>query len=391
MSDPEILVTALAVIYLSECVHWAGGGAVVFRSYFSWHAQLCYPSPYVGNRTVGAVPLNPIAPFGFSYFCCEPSIAYSIDGVTAFEYDEIGPIDGRHDLRGRFCDYARITGIAPESKNLLINGEHFAKTGSTWSASHHANVIESLCMSLISERGQIIVSELRSAFDADEIRKRLSVYRRITKWLRIWCALLFTEMLVVLPATVLSQHLSRTWHWQLGVTVLLIVAIQIEFARSYGALFPGERTKRRKTMVTMAISPPMAVRAYQNVAADLLWQFDPLAVSYVCCNETDFRAFARRRLLEAKYPLSPRDNETSQHSEACMAWYTSRYIEQTVAFVLERGIDLGELLGPPPIDGQDCRSYCPRCDRTYIRDDGNCGHCPGIQLVRFDLSSTTNS
>ena len=109
-----------------------------------------------------------------------------------------------------------------------------------------------------------------------------------------------------------------------------------------------------------------------------------LAVAQVVCPYSNFLPFARRVLRDTKFPILPLCPTQECGPQETERWFRTRLARVLREFVRRKGVDLENLLAPPQPEGEDARSYCPRCEAQYTLSEGECFACGGIPLQCFE-------
>jgi len=200
--------------------------------------------------------------------------------------------------------------------------------------------------------------------------------------------MLFFSLFLVIPTVVRHWGLLVTWRFLLVYCVVQLGLTALCFHRAHRELYPEEGESRWTLVVTVFLSPPMAIRATDALMRDILCDIHPLAAARVLCNEEEFLALASRILREVEFPLPASDvsqeNPTREWEEA----YREKLWRALERFMARAGKNLHHLLGPPRRESEECKSYCPRCWNQYLIPSGVCLDCQGLPLRSFSDVST---
>jgi hypothetical protein len=158
------------------------------------------------------------------------------------------------------------------------------------------------------------------------------------------------------------------------------ITLVITFWKGYGKLYPGQKWPRIRKTILCGISPWLSSRSMDLLADPLFEGFHPLTLGRLLLTEETFTPWARKWLLELKYPPVqaggpdvPLLLENSREEE-------ERRLSQ---WLKEWGLETAKLLAPPAKSGDQDQSYCGRCEVTYHPKEGSCKDC-GRDLVAFD-------
>ena len=97
----------------------------------------------------------------------------------------------------------------------------------------------------------------------------------------------------------------------------------------------------------------------------------------------EFKTFARRVLLDLRFPLlpvCPTDEPAAVETER---WFRERLVGSVEKFLAEEKIPPAELTQPPTSVESDQVAYCPRCETPFVSATANCAECGGRALVLF--------
>src|SRR6266542_6246636 len=89
MSDSELLLLVLGLIYLTECAGWLRRGSVGFLYWRTW--RLVHPGTIFGNARGGFTMANPLPPLGCAVIAHQWPVSLSPRGVLAFVAQFVTP------------------------------------------------------------------------------------------------------------------------------------------------------------------------------------------------------------------------------------------------------------------------------------------------------------
>jgi hypothetical protein len=372
----------VAVIYLTDCVSWAGADTIAFVARFRLRWRPMVPRLWVGNGKWGPVWHLPLPPLGRWFLSQLWPISVSPQGIYSDTSHTLGR-DVYPQRPNRYMTFSDVREVQTLGRELHINGRRFAATASEASARQLAELIGGLVQLPESERSAAIAGALDARMNTDAVGKRLAEHDGHAARLRILCNYLFVWVFVVVPLMSWTFGWLRTWPSLLAGGLFLIGLIAWRFVQSHAALFPEMKGPRREKAAMMVLNPLAAIRAHDALARDALAAFHPLAVASVLCSADEYRRLAQMLLVDLHHPLEPLFADADAQAREVGHWFhmanrtaTSRLIEST-------RLDAAELLAPdPPLDAT-CRAYCPHCRCQFVIPEGLCVNCGGIPLEPF--------
>ena len=395
MTDAEQILAILATFYLLECLYWVRPGAVVFVSQLGGRhrAKSLYSSALLRNDHGGLLFGN-LLPWGNSTLSQAWPFSISPDGCFAYVAAVVTP-DGRPDSTERFYPFEEITSVETDGKQLFINGDRFVTVSSASLALHLADLIRRVQALPVGERAAAIEQALAESTDPARVRETWAKARRESSGLRMFCSALFLFVFVGVPLLLYFEDALRTryeikltletWFRLVLVYFALVAVMMLDYFLAHHSLRKAFPKERRKQLFTMMISPADAMHARDNLLREVLEAYHPLALAAVLSPAGHFRHFARQILLDLQYPLRPVCPSADPRAVAVESWYRERLALALFRLVQKQGADVPALLAPPPADGRDCRTYCPRCRGQFVLEGGNCTACE-LPLCRLGES-----
>jgi hypothetical protein len=230
------------------------------------------------------------------------------------------------------------------------------------------------------QRAQAIETALANHLDAEAIRQRLALFRRLSADLQLTCSLLFFLVFILAPLLV---HLESSFPLVgfLGPYLGLCLLALLQFRHAHAELYPHERGERWKAIFTMLLSPADLLHARDKLAKHLLTEFHPLAVASVVCRLASFQTLAAyiwRDLAHPMLPICPAPDSGPRQTEE---WFRNLMQTQIGRVLEQAGVNPCEWLCPPPPEDKFCRTYCPRCLGQYVLESGSCADCGGRALL----------
>ena len=216
------------------------------------------------------------------------------------------------------------------------------------------------------KRPAFLQRELRRMFSLETIQQRMELFSRATLILGSACFSLFLFLFILAPAAIYRLGLVRIWPSLLGILVLFALFILWAFRRAQRRLFPQKRNFGLQHLLTIAVSPFAAMRAVDALAANLLEEFHPLAVTCVLLSGEEFRLFAERELRRTRFVTH------------------DVILERAILdFLASQKIDSQSLLRAPASTDPRTRTYCPACLTQYVLEEGTCQDCGDVPLEKL--------
>jgi hypothetical protein len=171
-----------------------------------------------------------------------------------------------------------------------------------------------------------------------------------TMWMFVWC---------LAPAIVFFRGLAGTWRGLLLSGLGILGIILFTYWRAHRALYPDAKAERRSQVMLMAVSPLGAIRAVDHLSHRLLAEMHPLVAAMALCPRAE-----SVRLARWLYFAPDHNNEGLR-----------RFLESA-------GL-LSDVIAPPEAGEAGATAFCPRCHAQYVRSDGTCSDCSGIELIEL--------
>lgn len=374
MSDTQLLLLVLVLLYLAECAVFIRRDGVAFTFRLLGHGKVVRGGGLYGNDQKGVFLANPVPRLGSVLITQSWPMSLSPEGV--FSYVGHAPNPGsRAPHLERYVAFDDVRKIEIESSTVHINGEPFLRAQLPQIARRCARIIRTVKECPPEARAAAIDAELRRAGDRTAVRRRVAQWRSAARPLHALCDLLFVYLLVITPAVVVLEGLAKTWWVLLIVLLLLLAAITTTYVLAHRRLHPDAGADRFSHAMTMALFPPAALRAHDRVSRELLADFDPLAVVLELCPKATAREFAGQVMRDLRWPLEPVCPAESAAACRTEAFFRERFTEATTRLLRESGFEPDELVAPPVPQDPDSRSYCPRCHCEFLVESGVCGAC----------------
>ena len=382
MSDLQVLLLVLAVVYCWECLSWLRRGTVAFLAGWGNRWRVVHPAALVGNQSGGLVLAWPLPPLGTFLAASQWPLSISAEGIYSYVAQCVNP-GWRPAQMGRYFSFEAIRKIEAHGKEVRVDDELFLKTGSPFLARNIAARLRQVGKLPANQRAMAVQKLLRESLDARAVRERLKNFNSRSSVLRNISNFLFAYLFFIVPAVLWYFGLRRSWIELLAGLLLLTTTAAILFYRAHKALYPEADEERFTHSILILLSPATAVRARDALSRPLLEAFHPLVVARVLVPATQFNEFARRTLLEIRHPclpICPTDETGPRLTEDQGRAALRQEVEQ---FLHREGINPADLLKPPRPADESCRSFCPRCQAQFVATQGICADCGGLPLSAF--------
>src|SRR5579872_1652424 len=210
MTDLEVLLLVLAVIYLWECVHWLRRGTVAFLTRWGRHWRLVHPTVLIGNQNGGFVLAHPFPPLGNFLTGNQSPLSISPEGVFSYVAQCVNP-GWRPVQLEKFVPFEAIQKIESSGRQVRVNDRLLVKTGSPSLAVHLSGQVRRLSQLPPEARAAAIREMLGESLDMRAIQQRLADFRRHVPPIQICANLLFAYLFFVAPIWVWQVGFKRGW------------------------------------------------------------------------------------------------------------------------------------------------------------------------------------
>jgi hypothetical protein len=390
MSDQVLLWLVLGVVYGWECLCWLRRDSVAFMTWLGRRWRLRFPSVLAGNQRGGFVGLPPLPPLGTVIVAAACPVSLSPSAVLGFVSATLGP-GGRGRQSGAYFRIEDLSGLQVRQRTVLVQGRCLAQAASVAAAHGLAANLRTLAGTPAAGREEEIHRQLRSMFDLPSLQAVWKEFLDQSVSLRRCTNALFLFLFMVAPAVIWFFGLERVWIPALIVLLALTITTATLFGRLHRKFFPDLDDERFTHIILIALSPATSIRAADTVSRPLLHRYHPLVVGWHLLEETAFRAFARRTLIELRHPALPVCPHPDPAAQAAELFWRSRLLEQSEEFLRRQGISPEELLAPPAIAESDCVAYCPRCRTQFTTLSAQCADCGSMPVLPLATTPTSRS
>ena len=386
MSDEQVLFVVICLIYLSDCCFWLKNQSVAFLSPWQrkWQAKT---SNYLGGNAYGSlIFLNPFPPFGRIFQCHLSPISFSPTGICTYNLQTL-PNTEIKKQNEKFILFDLIEEVLAKDLSLEINQNVFTKCASSIEATTIASFINTALKLNLKERENLIKEFIRKQFISKSVAEKLKQFENKTKEIFWLSCIFFVYIFFVIPILVNIFGLAIMFIPVVAIMLTFSIQISIAYYYAHKDLYPDIKQNRIGNIIKMFICPPVAIRARDQLTADLLSSYSPLVVA-TQLSFIDTSSFIRRFIHDLKYPLEHALNDPV--SVEISQWYRKEMKEQCIAYIKKNELKIPEYekLFTPPQPDSNCNSYCPRCESQFKKKSGTCPDCPGIELVPYTGGTT---
>ena len=327
LSDTELILIVIAVIYLWECLVWLPAEAVAFTTAFGSLKLASHPT-FLQRIDSHAAVLS-IFPWSRSIVASEWPVPVSRDGLCILTGAKAGT----------FIPFGDLKTVEAGQRYLRINRTR-TKCASLEAARRFANLLTTLRELHIDKRDAVLDEAMQSSFSSEGVVSRIEQVDRSVSALRLASLLLFIWVFIQGPI------LYYTTESQTGALIRYL-AVSGFFWLVGVVLFA------------------IAQRRLLNSPA------------------TDFRSYIGQRLRQLTHPSASDFPDTSPEFRSTRTSFDARQLKTLSVILKEQGIEIDELLRAPVPDF-DARTWCPRCLTQYTLESGDCPECLDVPLQKFN-------
>jgi len=376
MSDAESLLAIVVAVYLSECAQWITPHAVVLGAPWRKRWRVVSPHFVFGNDRGALVWGNPLPPLGPAITTQPWPVALSPEGVCIAGAEASNAAEERGLNSVAWDDVKKVVA---HGQRIFVNGQLFATTSSIDAARHLSRALQRGAAAPHERRASVIDRAIHRSLDDEAARRRLAIYRKRSKTLAVLCNLFCVCFFGGSAALVWWSDARSYWPALLAALVVLMIGTLVQFRRVFHKLHRRRKREWRRHLWMMLLSPMATIRACDVVLRPALSKFHPLAAALALCQGEDLRLFAREALCEVQFPL-PSESGGDVIRQTIRAWFNDHLTAAMESAIRRAGFNASELLAPPTPEGDDCRTYCPRCFTQFSILSGNCEPCGSVAL-----------
>jgi len=382
MSDVQLLFLVLAVLYGWECACWLRRGSVIFRTWLGRGWQLAHPGTLLGNQRGGFIFASPLPPLGTLLAASQFPLSLSPDVVLAYVATNVN-LDWRPVQSGKIFPFDSLGNVEVKGRKVIAKGEVLLSAPTTGQARHTAEMLKRLSAIPAAKREKAIYEFIRGELDSIAVEQRWKEFRQHSRKLRIVANLLFVYLFTLAPLSIWHFGLGLSWLGLLAGLLALTVTTAVIFHGAHKKLHHAAADERFTHTLTIALSPPNAVRACDALSRPLLETFHPLAVAQVFLPTASFRQFAREVLLDVRHPALPVCSSENPKARATELFARSALRQAVEQMLARNGFDPDDLCHPPAPADASCRAFCPRCGAQFTSTEVMCADCGGLPVKSF--------
>ena len=350
------------VIYVIQCICWTSPRSTTFTLNLRGHGKRKRQGIVWNALDAAGVLANPFPPLTPLLAVQWPAFEFTADSIqfTGKEGEAVS------------VPWEKVQLSHSETK-LLCNGS-LAFKGSETQVLQYVELMGRLQKGGRAQREQIIQDWMRKMMSTETASRRLRIFVRRSRWLRIMANLQFVFLFLLAPLAFAELGTGIVWRLILMLAVISI-AITIDFWMLHKKLFPKAGDHRFKSGLVIVFSPVAAMRACDALARDLLSGYHPVAVGAVVLPVEDFQDFAGEQLRLCRF-----GDYFDQHYQAALRKQMERTIKQ-------QKVDLEDLMQAPQAQS-GCIVYCPRCLSQFTKEREECSDCGYEGLTSFEGTVT---
>ncbi|HEY3103086.1 MAG TPA: hypothetical protein VGJ69_05810 [Pyrinomonadaceae bacterium] len=387
MTDGELLLLALSVIYLADCLFWVRNQSVAFVAPWCGRWRVVLADFWIGNDRGSFAFVNPLPPLGRLFLSHLLPVSISPVGICPFNVQALFRL-GRKPSTDPAITFGEIREVGADGNWLLINGERFSNCASKAQAKEISQLVNDLRTTSVDERRDVLMAHLRENFD---VRAAEAVFVRaeaLVKPIRSLCCALFLFLFVVSPAMVMWFGLLGMLLPMAGLAILLTLQVSLMTYFAHKALYPDALSARVENLLKMMLCPPAAIRSADLITRNALSRYSPIVLADVFKGESS-RAFAQKYILDLQHPLAYSAPDAT--STEIIEWAAKTQLKLCLEYLKHSDSLRAEDFLAAPQRRDDAVSYCPRCGEQFSAKVGACPDCPGVELASFAFVSESGA
>ena len=382
MSELELLLLVLVVLYAWECACWVPRGSVAFRTWLGRRWRIAHPGTLLGNQRAGFIFAPPLPPLGYFVASHQLPLSISAEAVLAHVAVSVNP-GGRPPQTGKCFRFDAIRSLEARGRRVRINGEVLLAASSPGQAAQLAQDLTRIWKCPPAERPPVIQEWVRTRFEIKTVERLWSECRLELKPMRMTANLLFLWLFLGAPSLIWWTGLARCWVGLVAGLLGCTVMLALFFRRAHRKFYPPAEDERFNHFLITLLSPVTAIRTQDLLTRPLLARFHPLAVAKALCTADRFEEFAAQVLRETRHPALPLCPIADPVAQAAERQTRELLLEAIERLLKSAGLNPDRMLAPPkPEEG--CRAYCPRCLAQFTANTGLCQDCGGLPVESFE-------
>ena len=369
MSSTAILFLVVVGIYLLDCFLLAPEDAIVLVEGYAGRWTVATSGIALGALRKRAVFAGVLSPGGTNVVLPPWWLAMSPQGIAWR--------DGEGGLQ--WLPYESLDSVRSDDATVHLTSTAAITVHSRARARHLLTVLVQVRDAHQSARATLLERELGRALDESAVRDAWAKHRAATTPLRAVSIILCLHLFVAWPVVVAWLGLNTLWPYLLVELVVLLAVTVWQFVRVHRRLFT-ETPLDVAELVSLALSPPAAVRATTVLARDLFGSFHPLAVVGALGSPERFSLLASRLVRDLAYRVE--NGASDSHALAVASWFASRHAA-AVSALASRVLGGQPLPDAPNQERHGSHAYCPRCWTQFGSAEHACEGCGGLALKSF--------
>jgi hypothetical protein len=376
MSDGQVLLTVLTLLYLLECFSWTNTHTVAFCAVFGKSWCMWTANPLFGNSNGSFIFVNPLYVVERVLLCSLSPLSISPAGICAYNIQSLLN-KARPMQSGLALSFENIDKVSRDGTYLEINNERFVRCRTTEQVRELIGVIENAMNSHPSEREDIVQSFIKRQFDPEQAA--LSLLRLpALKSVEALSVLLFGLMFLAIPSLMYIYGVPSLMIPSAVALITFTLIVSFLFFRNHARLYPEDKEQRITDTVTMVLCPPAAIKSVRLLSANLLSTFSPIVIADLL-RVRDRDHFTESYLRDLKHPL---EHDLSDSIAVEIAsWHLTQQLYSATEYL--RNHNFTKLVDQVPSRDDGSLAYCPRCLSTFAVKVGECPACPGVELSCF--------
>ena len=381
MTDGQLLLLILWLVYITDCFVWYNRHTVVFITWWGRKWRALTASPRFGLASGGISLLNPFPPLGQIFIAQALPLSLSPDYVVAFNSQSFSSTE-RPLQNGTVLAIDELSEVEVRDNDLFLNGTPFCKFRNPLLARPVAELLKRLHTSSQSCRARLIDDFWQQRFDTMSASIEFQLFKATASGLQWLCILLFAFLYLLLPCIALYSGVVLMIIPAGIVMFVMAIPLTYEYFIAHRLMFPELRSDRIVHSLKMALCPPVAIRSIDLLTEQALYKFDVLSLAHLFLDKTGCDDFCASYVRDLRHPITI-DSENPLVKQTCL--WQNETILRLASRVLPSVISaISRSMAFPPRQSAECLSFCPRCLIQLATKDGTCPECSGVPLVPFN-------
>lgn len=380
MTDGQLLLLVLWLVYITDCFVWYNRHTVVFATWWGRKRRALTASPRFGLASGGISLLNPFPPLGQIFIAQALPLSLSPDCVVAFNSQSFSSTE-RPLQSGTVLAIDELSEVEVRDNDLFLNGTPFCKFRNPLLARLVAELLKRLHTSSQSCRAILIDDFWKQRFDTPSASIEFQLFKATASGLHWLCILLFAFLYLLLPFIALYSGVALMIIPAGIVMFIMAIPLTYEYFIAHRLLFPELRSDRYIHSLKMALCPPVAIRSIDLLTGQSLYKYDILALAHLFLAKADCDDFCASYVRDLRHPISF-DSDNPLVRQTCR-WQNETIMRLALPLLPSVASAVPRSMALPSRQSADCLSFCPRCLIQLATKDGNCPECSGVPLMPF--------